>query len=254
MGKRGKSSNDTQLSKLQSEILIWLEDQLRGTDLDLTSRKLAALRRRDKRSPEELAKAADRTKKLFEPQPQKRKIHKQGVLWNAKQFYNDPQPTNSQQSALSRALQRLEKRGLVICSKKTLRTTHVALTEPGWRVATQWRLWGASDRDMRISHLSTPENKRHAELKNKLIKLRAVLHYALENDDELLEAKLNVQIKELEVEMFEVARSLRRASIEALLNDFPNSILVQGLKSIRAKDPDFFEKVIEIDPNKRPEK
>lgn len=256
MSKRGKARNDLQLSQLQSKILLWLEDQLRGTDLDLLRRKMVTLSRRHSRRSGTQDKADnDSLDTLFGPQPQKRKVDKRGVLWNTKQFYDDPKPTNSQRAALSRALRRLEKRGLVVCSRKEVCTTYVTLTEPGWRVATHWRMWGTSSRDMRAVGSNTPESRWNAELKSSLARSRTVLRYATEENDGELEAKLRIRIEEIEGELARLSNLVRIASIKALLDGIPNSSMVQSLKALRAEHPNFFEHtVFEIDPRDQTKK
>lgn len=67
-------------------------------------------------------------------------VNQKGIRWSAKRFYNAA-PTLSQQAALSRALHRLENRGLIVCHDATgrflqkPRTTHVKITPPGMRIA-----------------------------------------------------------------------------------------------------------------------
>lgn len=216
--RRGKAKSEAQLSKLQCKVLLWLEHYSHGTCLDPWGR--------------------------LEPSPGRAKVGAKGVSWNAKRFYDDPLPTKSQHSALSRGLRRLEKRGLVFCLRSGGRTTHVALTKPGWNIATHWRLYGASSREMRTVQRSTPEGRQKAELQARLAKLRGALAYAVDEGDEQLEAKLKAEIKEIKKELGDGSALLKRASIEALMGNLPGSVLMQGLRKVQIDHPRFFERVV----------
>lgn len=218
MGKRGKAGNIAQLSRLQCEILLWLEHHSHGTCLD--------------------------NRGYCEPKPSKVKVSSKGVSWSAKRFYDDPEPTSSQQAALSRALRRLEKRGLVVCLRVGTRAAHVLLTEPGWSIASHWRVWGASLRGMSTALTSTPEGRQKAELQARLAKLRGALVYALDEGDEQLEAKLVMEVRGIEDRLAAGFPLLKRASIEVLMKDFPDSVLMQGLRAVQFDHPEFFERAV----------
>lgn len=102
-GKRGKALGVRQLSRLQNSILVFLFQKHLVDRVEMEGKE-----RED--------------------------FYSKGVKWSTKEFYQSF-PTNSEKAALSRALKRLAKRGLVVLYDTARgrgskpRTTHVRLTE-----------------------------------------------------------------------------------------------------------------------------
>ena len=121
--KRGEAAEDRQLSQLQRRVLLWLFNQESEVDA-------AKLLVRDFDTQEDEDALLNTI----------RKYQVKGVHWSTKKVLNDV-PTRAQITALSKALGRLESRGLVITYdahegvKKKSKASHVKLLPLGIRTA-----------------------------------------------------------------------------------------------------------------------
>lgn len=220
MGKRGKAGKDKQLGQLQVTILLWLRSQLRKTKLDPWFNRYERATRRARRTDPTIIK--------FVLKP----INDKGVRWNAKRFYDDPEPTRSREAALSNARANLEERGLIACHKSGNLTTHVKLTKLGWEAANHWDMHGLSERQMQSVRVNTTESLRHTELTEEISTRRGGLIYAKKIGDKPLEDKLLAEITERENELDSLAEAVGRARAEAIVRDHPDSPLAGRFRQL----------------------
>lgn len=125
--KRKPAALDRQLSALQRSILVWLAEKQGLSQLWDQSRK----------HRESGGSERDFWKSYY---PLLKELRSKGVAWSAKRFYKDA-PSRGQETALSKALHRLEKRGLVSTYDTAegvgfkQRTSHAKLTRTGEKAA-----------------------------------------------------------------------------------------------------------------------
>lgn len=152
--KRGSAAPDRQLSKLQRRMLVWIFSN---------TADLQGYRKYGDRLMVTGCNGSVDAKRHIKMLSQK------GAAWSAKRFYGDA-PTKTQTVSLSKALHRLETRGLVVLfdasggTGNKSRTTHVKLTRAGEEAAKALLMSkGLSEREL---VKQTPEYARRRELWN----------------------------------------------------------------------------------------
>lgn len=239
MAKRGRAGRDKQLGALQVRILLWLRDGLHGTALDPLWSRVARLVKQERRKDPSLAEIP------LKP------INEKGVRWNVKRFYDDPEPSRSQEAALSEARARLEARSLIKCAKSGGQTTHAKLTKLGWETANHWREYGVSERELERTTPETPEGARYAKLKGDIGDRLGRLRHARRRGDAEGATKLSAEIAALEAELVSLEPKVERSRAEALVAQYPDTPAAARLRE-HLELPDFYEAVSEL--NAKPER